>query len=417
MKTQTILVTGATGNVGHHIAAQLADAGLTVRALTRDPSSSRLPAGVIPVAGDLASPDSLREAAAGADAAFLLWPLRTADRGGPGGRLPPEEGAAAAVDALAGQVRRIVFLSAINVRDGGTPEENGMWGEVEQAIERSGAEWTFLRAGGFAANTLGWAHEIRAEGVVRWVYGAAARSLIHERDIADVAVQALTDGKHAGAKYLLTGPEAITQADQARILGEAAGLPVRWQEVEPEVATELMTAFTGDRSFAQHAVDYWASLIDEPELVTQTVAEVTGHPARTFRDWARDHAGEFRPRSPQEVIGRYVSLLREGDFAAAISLLAPDVVRLAPLEGTAELRGVEAIGRNGLRLTTSYQIRGVEVGGPYPYGDQFAVGFSFDEVHLPTGQELTTQKLSLYTVAGGAITSEHVYYHTPPHTA
>jgi hypothetical protein len=78
---------------------------------------------------------------------------------------------------------------------------------------------------------------------------------------------------------------------------------------------------------------------------------------------------------------------------------------------------VEAIGRNGLRLTTSYQIRGVEVGGPYPYGDQFAVGFSFDEVHLPTGQELTTQKLSLYTVAGGAITSEHVYYHTPPHTA
>jgi uncharacterized protein YbjT (DUF2867 family) len=402
MKTQTILVTGATGNVGHHIATQLADTGLTVRALTRDPSSPRLPGGVIPVAGDLASPDSLRDAAAGADAAFLLWPFRTA------------EGAAAAVDALASQVRRIVFLSAINVRDGGTPEENGMWGEVERAIERSGVEWTFLRAGGFAANTLGWADQIRAEGVVHWVHGAAARSLIHERDIADVAVLALTDDEHVGAKYLLTGPEAITQVEQARILGEAIGLPVRWEEIPPEAATELMTAFTGDRTFAQHAVDYWASLIAEPELVTQTVAEVTGHLARTFREWARDHADEFRPRSAQEVIGRYTGLLREGDFTAATSLLAADVVRIAPVEGPAELRGVTAIMENGARLTGDYEISGVEVDGPHPFGDRFALRFTFDEVHLPSGKPHTVEKLSLYTVSDGRITTEHVYYHTPP---
>jgi uncharacterized protein YbjT (DUF2867 family) len=402
MKTHTILVAGATGNVGHHIAAQLAEAGLTVRGLTRDPSSARLPGGVIPVAGDLASPDSVRMAAAGVDAAFLLWPFRTA------------EGSAAAVDALAGQVRRIVFLSAINVRDGGTPEENGMWGEVEQAIERSGAEWTFLRAGGFAANTLGWANEIRASGVVHWVHGAAARSLIHERDIADVAVQALTDGKHVGAKYLLTGPEAITQADQARILGEAAGLPVRWEEISPGAAADLMTAFTGDRAFAQHAVDYWASLIDEPELVTATVAEVTGHPARTFREWAQDHVAEFRPRSAQEVIGRYTGLLREGNLPAALKLLAPDVVRIAPLEGTAELRGVGAIMENGRRLTGDYEIRGVEVEGPHPFGDRFGVRFTFDEVYLPTGEPHTAEKLSLYAVNDGHITTEHVFYHTPP---
>jgi uncharacterized protein YbjT (DUF2867 family) len=403
MKTQTILVTGATGNVGHHIASQLAEAGLTVRALTRDLSSARLPGRVIPVAGDLASPDTLREAGAGADAAFLLWPFRTA------------EGAAAAVEALAGQVRRIVFLSAINVRDGGTPEENGMWGEVERAIEQSGAEWTFLRAGGFAANTLGWANEIRAEGVVHWVHGAAARSLIHERDIADVAVLALTDDKHAGAKYLLTGPEAITQAEQARILGEAAGLPVRWEEIPPGVAAELMTAFTGDRAFAEHAVDYWASLIAEPEPVTSAVAEVTGHPARSFRDWARDHAAEFRPRSAQEVIGRYTGLLREGDLASALKLLAPDVVRAAPLEGTAELPGVDAILENGRRMTGDYEIRGVAVDGPHPFGDRYAVRFTFDEVHRPTGNRHTAEKLSLYTVGDGHISAEQVYYHTPPH--
>jgi uncharacterized protein YbjT (DUF2867 family) len=136
-----ILVTGATGNVGRHVATQLRDAGVTVRALSRDPSSVRLPAGVTAVAGDLISPDSLRHAAAGADTAFLLWPFPTA------------QGAGAAVDAIAGQVRRIVYLSAMSVDDGVPPGENGVWGQVEQAIRGSAAQWTFLRAGGFAANT------------------------------------------------------------------------------------------------------------------------------------------------------------------------------------------------------------------------------------------------------------------------
>jgi uncharacterized protein YbjT (DUF2867 family)/ketosteroid isomerase-like protein len=406
MSNQTILVTGATGNVGRHIAAQLTGAGVNVRALTLDVSSARLPAGVSPVAGDLTSPDSLSEAAAGADAAFLLWPFRTA------------EAAAAAVDALAGQVGRIVFLSALNVQDGATPEQNGMWGQVEQAIEKSGVEWTFLRAGGFAANTLAWADEIRSEGVVRWVYGEAARSLIHERDISDVAVLALTDAKHSGAKYVLTGPEIVTQAHQAAIIGEVTGLPVHWEEVAPEVAAELMTAFTGDRAFAQHAIDYWASLIEAPEPVTSTVEEVTGHPARTFREWAQDHAGDFRPRSPQEVISRYVGLLRQGDFAAAIDLLAEDVVRVAPLEGEASaagLRGVAAIMENAQRLTADYQIRDVAIDGPYAHGDRFAVQFTFDQVHIPTGKPETAEKMSLYTVNDTAITTEQVFHHTPPH--
>ncbi len=298
MTTRAILVTGATGNVGRHITTQLRDAGVTVRALSRDPSSPRLPAGVTVARGDLTDPDSLRNAAAqwgGADAAFLLWPFRTS------------EGAEAAVAAIAGHVRHIVFLSAISVHDGAPPEANGVWGQVEQAIEQSGTEWTFLRAGGFAANTLAWADEIRSDGVVRWAYGEAARSLIHERDIADVAVRALTDGTHAGAKYVLTGPEAVTQADQARMIGEVTGLPVRWVEAPPEAIREQLAAITGDRAFADHALAYWASLIAQPEPVTHVVEEITGTRARTFRDWARDHASDFRPRSPAEVVSRHVA--------------------------------------------------------------------------------------------------------------
>jgi len=282
MGTETILVTGATGNVGHHIATQLRDAGVGVRALSRDPSSPRLPAGVSAVAGDLSRPDSLRDAAAGAEVAFLLWPFLSA------------EGANAAVAALAGQVRRIVYLSAISVHDGAPAEENGVWGELERAVEGSGASWTFLRAGGFATNTLAWAGQIRSAGIVRWAYGAAARSLIHERDIADVAVRALTEGQHEGMKYVLTGPQAITQADQARIIGEAIGVPTRWEEAPADEIRELLAGITGDRAFADHALDYWASLIARPEPVTRTGPEITGRPARTFREWAQDHAADFR---------------------------------------------------------------------------------------------------------------------------
>ena len=285
MDTQTILVVGATGNVGRHLVARLKDAAVNVRALTRDPeraaATGRIPDGVTAVAGELTDPASLREAATGADAAFLLWPFITA------------EGSEAAARALASQVGYIVYLSAISVRDDAPPEENGVWGQVEQAVVRSGAAWTFLRAGGFATNTLAWADGIRTRGVVRWVHGGAARSVIHERDIADVAARVLTDAGHVGAKYVLTGPAAVTQADQARIIGEVTGRPVAWAEAPAEEVAEQFAAATGNRAFAERAIAYWASLIDHPEPVTGDVEKVTGHAARPFREWVRDHVTEF----------------------------------------------------------------------------------------------------------------------------
>jgi uncharacterized protein YbjT (DUF2867 family) len=206
---------------------------------------------------------------------FLLWPFLTAD------------GAAEVVDRIARHAQHVVHLSATAVRDGRPPEENGVWGAVEHLIERSGLRWTFLRAGGLAANALGWADQIRSEGVVRWPYGAAARSLIHERDVAAVAVRALTEPGHASARHVLTGPAAITQADQVRTIGEVIGRPVRWEETDPEVARGQLLAALGDPDFVDGALAYWASLADAPEAVTGTVEEITGAPACTFRQWPR----------------------------------------------------------------------------------------------------------------------------------
>jgi uncharacterized protein YbjT (DUF2867 family) len=281
MQQGVTLVTGATGNVGRHVVSGLLAAGSAVRAVTRDPGAAGLPGGAEIAQADLLDPQSLEEHLDGVEAVFLVWPFFTADAA------PP------VLDVIAKHARRVVYLSAMSVRDDRGPQDNGIWGEIEHLIEQSGLAWTFLRAGGFAANTLIWAGQIRDEGVVRWPYGGAARSLIHERDIAAVAVAALTEDGHTGAKYVLTGPGAVTQAEQVHLIGEAIGQPVRWEELTPRVARTQLLASWGNPDFVDHALGYWASLVTEPEAVTSTVEDVTGSPARTFREWAVDHAADF----------------------------------------------------------------------------------------------------------------------------
>jgi uncharacterized protein YbjT (DUF2867 family) len=146
----------------------------------------------------------------------------------------------------------------------------------------------------FAKNTLLWADQIRTADVVRWPYGAAARSLIDERDIAAVAVSALTEDAHIGATHVLTGPESITQVEQVHAIGEAIGRSLRWEEIGPEQVRPGLVAALGDGAFANHAVDALAAFVEQPEPVTSTVQQVTGHPARRFGQWAVDHAENFR---------------------------------------------------------------------------------------------------------------------------
>jgi uncharacterized protein YbjT (DUF2867 family) len=166
-------------------------------------------------------------------------------------------------------------------------EAGGVWGDVEAAVEAVTGDWTFLRVTGLATNALGWAEQARA-GVVRGPYGQAKRSLVHERDVADMAVKALTEDGHGKQRYLVTGPEALAQAEQARLIGEALGKPVRWEEQPRDEAKTQLAPYMGEE-FAESALNHWASLVEEPEPVSPDVARVTGHPARPFADWAREH--------------------------------------------------------------------------------------------------------------------------------
>jgi len=269
----SILVTGATGKVGRHVVSGLLERGAGVRALTRRPESADLPAGAEVVAGDLSEGQRLARHLDGVEAVFLLWPFFT------------DDGIGDAVDALAGGSRRIVYLSA----EAAVRRPGSFWAGVERAVERTAAEWVLLRPTGFAANTLMWAGQIRDSGVVRWPYGRAARSLIHERDVAAVAVKALTEDGHAGARHVLTGPEAIRQVEQVEAIGDALGRDLRWEELAREDAERELAGRVPDT-----ALDTWADFVETPEAVTATVQEITGRPARPFAEWARDHVAEFR---------------------------------------------------------------------------------------------------------------------------
>jgi uncharacterized protein YbjT (DUF2867 family) len=278
-----IVVVGGTGRVGRQVVAQLNERKLPVRVVSRGlVPAGGLPPGVPAVHADLADPASLEAHLQDADALFLLWPFTS-----------PEVTAGLApkvAEIAARHVTRIVYLSAPPAAD----QPDSFWALVERAIEESGTGWTFLRPTGFAANTLMWADQIRSGDVVRWPFGAAARALIDERDIAAVAVRALTDGGHAGARYVLSGPGVLTQAEQLAAIGQAIGRDLRWEELPRGAALQALTAAWGDPAFAETALDAWEWFVDHPETVTPAVRDLTGAPARSFADWAADNAAAFR---------------------------------------------------------------------------------------------------------------------------
>ncbi|AOS63195.1 SDR family oxidoreductase [Actinoalloteichus hymeniacidonis] len=279
-----ILVIGATGHVGGAVVNRLVELGVPVRALSRRPAAVDLPGSVSVVPGDLLEPATLRSAVRGVDAVFLVWPFSDG------------EAAGRIIDVLSDGPRRLVLLSTAAVRDDLEEQDNPI-GEahapVEQAIRRSGLEWTFLRPFGFATNTLNWASQIRADGVVRGAFGAAAATLIHERDIADVAVAALTEPGHAGRSHLLSGSEPLTQIEQLRLIGAAIGRELRWEEVTRDEARQRLSVWLPAR-FIDVMIDGLEQSVQSPIPALPTVQEITGRPPRSFRQWAADHAADFR---------------------------------------------------------------------------------------------------------------------------
>ncbi|MER5415606.1 SDR family oxidoreductase [Streptomyces virginiae] len=290
----TILVTGATGNVGRQVVRRLVEAGEDVRALTRSPETAGLPAGARVVAGDLARPETLPGALAGVEKMFLFPVLETAEK---------------VVElAVAAGVRRIVLLSSATVTAGYDTEYHL---PVERAVEASGVEWTHVRPGEFAVNSLHmWGPSIRATRSVVDPYPDRGSTPIHEWDIADVAAAALVEARHVNTAYTLAGPQTLTQREQVAAIAAAIGEDIRIEELGVAEARAFYHRQGGwaaanadfllgyeDYSGVESAPAEPADLAEaEPEQAPGTVTAdaVTGRPARPYTEWARDHAADFR---------------------------------------------------------------------------------------------------------------------------
>lgn len=285
-----VLVTGATGRVGRIVLDLLIDAGVPVRALTHRPeAAATLPANVDVVTGDLTVPESLDAALRGVGAVFLVWTA-------------PPTTAPAVVDRLATHARRVVFLSSPHQTPHPFFQQPNplavLHADIERLIAAAGVESTIIRPGIFASNAVfWWATAIRADGVVRWPYGAAETAPVDERDVAAVAARTLYQEGHAGRDYVLTGPESLSQAEQVRIIGDVLGRRITFEELSPD---EFRRETEG--SWPAPVVDMllaaWGATIGRPAFVTSTVFDVLGSPPRTFRQWVADHAALLEGPAP-----------------------------------------------------------------------------------------------------------------------
>ena len=280
-----VLVTGATGRVGRLVVDLLVDAGMPTRALVRRPEAAvTLPADVEVVDGDLTDPESLDAALRGVGTVFLVWTA-------------PPATAPAVIERLASCARRVVFLSAPHQ----TPhpffqQPNPMavlYADIERRIADAGLESTIIRPGMFASNALSWwAPTIRAEGVVRWPYGAAETAPVDDRDVAAVVARTLVDDGHVGGDYVLTGPESLSQAAQVSIIGDVLARPIEFEELSPDEFRRV-TAESWPRPAVDMLLAAWGATIGTPAFITSTVFDILGSPPRTFRQWAADHVSAF----------------------------------------------------------------------------------------------------------------------------
>jgi uncharacterized protein YbjT (DUF2867 family) len=277
----TTLITGARGAVGRHVLDGLLALGEPVRASARNPVAAGLPAGVPVVAADLTVPASLDAALDGVRQVFLY---------------APSDGAAGFVEAARRSgVEHVVLLSSGSVL---LPQAagNAITREhraVEDALDRSGLRWTAVRPLVLASNALNWAGGVRA-GVVRLVHPEAETAPIHERDIAAVAVAALTGSALGGPGVLLTGGELLTQRRQVELIGGVTGRPVRVEELSERQARVEFGAH-GDPEVVDAILEFIADAARGGSPATTGVRDVLGREPVGFAEWAVEHAAEFSP--------------------------------------------------------------------------------------------------------------------------
>jgi uncharacterized protein YbjT (DUF2867 family) len=284
-----ILVTGATGTVGSEVVKQLRAKGAPVRALVRDPvkAATALGEGVELAQGDLLQPATIDAALADCDHVFVLTAF-TPDQ------LTPQSNA---IDAAArrGGIH-VVKMGVVGTSAESPVDVARQMAAVDERLQASSVQWTVLQPHSFMQNLLGMAGAIAGEGVL---YGASGEGLIASvdtRDIAAVAVAALTEEGHVGKTYVLTGPGAISYSEMAAVLSAALGKEVRYVDLSEEDYRASLQGWGLAPTQVEDLVLLYARIFRDGHgaAVSSAVQDVTGRPARRFDEFVRDHVSAFR---------------------------------------------------------------------------------------------------------------------------
>jgi uncharacterized protein YbjT (DUF2867 family) len=281
----TILVIGATGNVGRPTVAGLLAKGESVRALSRSEEKfASLPDGAVGVVGDLETGAGLDAACADVDKVFLI----TAN-----GESETTRGLNAVAAAKAAGVKHIAFLSVDNpAKEPAVPHYRAKL-PVEEAIRNSGAEYTFLRPNFFMQTDMSIVPVMKDYGVYSMPIGSIGQNRIDARDIADCAVKVLTESGHAGADYHLHGPDTINGPKAAEVYAKHLGREVnyggddvdKWAKpveafIPPWLLDSLKQMFLGQQLNG--------GVADANAIAAS--ADAVGHPLRTFAEFAAEIA-------------------------------------------------------------------------------------------------------------------------------
>ncbi len=290
-----ILITGATGNNGGEIVKQLLAVDASVRILVRDcqKHAAKIAAleaqGVKVFQGDLAQPSSLEPALENIERALLLSSV-----------MPNQvelQGNFINASKRAG-VKHIVKFSMLGA-DVNSPMFLGQWhGQTEKQLESSGIAWTHLQPNDLMQNMQRFVDTIQTQGTINLSVQDGKVSMVDARDVAAVAVKALTEPNHEGKTYVVTGAEALSYTDVAQKLSAALGKQIRYVDIPPDTAKQAMLQ-SGMPEWAANMMTtlYTMESQGSNAEVTNTVVEVTGKEPITFDQFAQTFASTLLSRS------------------------------------------------------------------------------------------------------------------------
>jgi uncharacterized protein YbjT (DUF2867 family) len=293
----TILVTGATGNIGNELVKQLSVLGnhrsVRVRAAVRSgiKAAAIKGLGVEVAESDYTKPTTLSKAFIGVDKLFLNTPFQP--------DMVQLTSNLVAEAAKSGTIEHIVKLSVTGAEAEPGITISRLHREAEKIIEESGIPFTFLRASGFMQNFVNiYGSSIKSQGAFYAPAGDGKIGFIDVRDIASVGVKVLTDDqndRYNYKAYYLTGPEALSYGEAAEIISKEVGKKISYVNIPDEAARKGMKEVDMGDWFINSIIEMYGIVrAGHGSYLSPNVEELTGKKPIFFSQFAREYADSFK---------------------------------------------------------------------------------------------------------------------------